>query len=70
MKVARIRENLLKNPLVIEIAETAEADDLEQIQQVAYRVSNERKLPVFALPHKIGANGTGADFCFFHPECR
>jgi len=44
-EVARIRENLLKNPLVIEIAETAEADDLEQIQQVAYRVSNERKGP-------------------------
>lgn len=44
-EVAQIKENLLKNPLVIEIAEKSEESELEQITQVAYRVSAERKGP-------------------------
>jgi ATP-dependent RNA helicase RhlE len=41
--VQAIRNNLLRDPVVIEIKE--EADTLEQIRQVAYRVSPERKGP-------------------------
>ena len=43
--VAAIKENLLRDPVVLSIEEAEEGDQLELIKQTAYRVSAERKGP-------------------------
>lgn len=43
--VAAIKENLLRDPVVLSVEEAEEGDQLELIKQTAYRVSAERKGP-------------------------